>query len=406
MNVSPFWYRPWSHAHACLVAGTLFAVLLALQILHPAATVHMPGVPWNWIVAVLPALAGLVSGRIWASRATIVFLGGPALAIAGLVALAAASWPLAVYPVGALAPAWLHSIGLGDPLAAPTFACALMIVVLNLAVALGRRWSAAVEASAAGRIRFSMLHLGLLITLVGGSASQGGLIRARFTLEEGAVPGVVAQSDDGSRIVLPFALALDDFILDRFPPMLVLADVAGGLQRGEALLGPGVEDRIRDLTIHVTTFLPAAAAVGGKAVPFLDPSANPAAEITVRDAMGTTLAAGWVHPGGLLGPPLGLALPDGRKLHLEAPRPQRFLAKVRALSPGGQRQAAEITVNRPLRRDGWAVYILSYDEALGPASKTAVFEVVEDRALPVVYLGLILVLVGVLWQLWAPRVRP
>lgn len=399
----PFWQRPWSHAHAWLVAGVGFGAALAVQALHPDATLRMPGTPWNWIAALAPALLGMLAGWIWASRPMLRFLGGPALAIAALLALAAAAWPIAVYPVGAAAPPWLRALGLGDPLSSPAFAGALATVVLNLAVALGRRWSSDVEATTAGRVRFTLLHLGLLVTLVGGVASHGGLIRARFTLKEGAPPGVVAQRDDDGEVVLPFALVLDRFVLDRFPPMLVLADRDGTLRRGETLLGPGASDRIQDLGIQVTAYLPSAASVGGSVVPFWDAGANPAAQVRVLDAAGAAIASGWLYPGGILGPPLNLALPDGRKLHLEAPRPQRYLAKVRAFARDGDQQAVEIAVNRPLRRDGWAIYILSYDEALGPASTQAVFEAVEDRALPAVYLGIALVLLGVLGHLWAPR---
>lgn len=362
------------------------------QLLRPEVALHLPGNPWNWIIVLLPTVLALAAGLGWPDRKLVRSLGGGHLAIAGLLAVAFTCWPLAVVPVAAQAPAWLHRIGLGDPLTSLPFAVALLAVVLNLACSLGRRLRQGPD-----RLRYAVLHAGLLVAILGGAAGHGGLIRAHFILEEGGRSGDVAFADDGRPVRLPVHLQLDDFILDRFPPMLVAADADGRLVRGEALLGPGVEDRLLGLRIRVVEWLASAAVPVDVPVPFLDPVANPAARVEVSDAAGVVLGSGWLHPSSQVGADLFLALPGGRSLHMEGPRPRRFLAQVRA-----DGVAHEITVNHPLRVDGFAIYILSYDEALGPASRTAVFEAVEDRALPAVYLGLALVLLGVLWHLWRP----
>lgn len=361
------------------------------QLLRPEVAMPLPGPPWNWLVALAPAVAGLLAGWLRPAAAAIAALGSGRLAIAALLAVAATCWPIAVYPVGVDAPAWLRRIGLGDPLSSLPFAVALLAVVANLAVSLGRRLRAGPD-----RLRFAVLHAGLLIAIVGGTAGHGGLVKARFSLLEGGPPAVQVQAEDGTPVALPVAIALEDFVLERFPPMLLL-EAGGTLRRGETLLGPGAEERLGGLTVGVRTWLPAAAVVADRPVAFRDPAANPAAEVVVRDATGRELGSGWLHPPGPVGAALFLALPDGRTLHLEPPRPRRFLAQVRV-----EGQPREIAVNRPLRLDGWAVYLLSYDEALGPASRTAVFEAVEDRALPAVYLGIALLLLGVLWHLWRP----
>lgn len=378
-----------------LKPAVLFAAVLlgawVTQLCRPGTAVHLPGVPWNWLVA-LPAIAGLGLGLLGSGSALARALGSGQLAIASLLAVAATCWPIAVFPLGVAAPTWLHDIGLGDPLSSLPFAAALLTVVVNLAVSLGRRLRQGED-----RLRFAILHAGLLVAVVGGAAGHGGLVRAHFILEEGARPGDTVQAEDGSTVRLPAALLLDDFVLERFPPMLLL-DEGGRLTRGETLLGPEATDRVRGLSVAVRTFLPAAAVVAGRVVAFRDPGANPAVEVVVHDATGAELAAGWLHPRSPIGAELALDLPGGRRLHAEQPRPKRFLAQVRA-----DGREVEITVNRPLRLDGWAIYLLSYDEQLGPASRTAVFEAVEDRALPAVYLGLVLLVAGVLAHLWSPR---
>lgn len=374
------------------VLAAVLAGAWGAQILRPDVALQLPGPPWNWVAATAPVLLALGLGTSRPEHALSRALGSGRFAIASLIAMAAVSWPLAVFPVGAQAPAWLHRIGLGDPLTSLPFAVALIAVVVNLASSLGRRLR-----SGPDRLRYAVLHGGLLLAIVGGAAGHGGLVRARFVMEEGANPGDAAMAEDGTRIRLPVPLRLDDFVLERFPPMLLLGRADGTVLRGETLLGPDASDRIGGLAVRVLRWLPSAAVPASEPVPFLDPAANPAAEVEVADAAGTVLGRGWLHPAGPVGGSLFLSLPGGGTLHLEAPRPRRFLAKVHAGAA-----AHEITVNNPLRIDGFAIYILSYDEAAGPASRTAVFEAVEDRALPAVYAGLALLLIGVLWHLWRP----
>ena len=365
----------------------------AAQLIHPTFALHLSGPPWNWLVTLTPPLFALLLGLWRPDWIWVKGLGSGQLAIASLVTVAATCWPIAVFALGSDTPAWVRALGLGDPLSSLPFAIALLAVVVNLAASLGRRLRVGPD-----RLRFAILHSGLLIAVIGGAAGHGGLVRARFSMEEGVRPGDAATAEDGSLVRLPAQLALDDFVLDRFPPMLLLAE-GDRLTRGETLIGPDTSDTIRGVRIAVRSWLPGAAVVAGRPVPFREDGANPAAEVVVSDHRGVQLGAGWLHAPGPLGKELSLTLADGRAVHLEAQRPRRFLARVRV-----DGIPTEITVNRPLRLDGWAIYLLSYDEAAGPASTMAVFEAVEDRALPAVYLGIVLLLIGVLGHLWRPLV--
>jgi hypothetical protein len=387
-----------------IAAAAFLAALIGAwgaQLIQPDAALRLPGAPWSWLIATAPVLFGFVAGLLRPRQAAVEALGSGALAIAALSGIAATCWPIAVFPVGVDGPSWLARIGLGDPLSSLPFAVALLAVLLNLAVSSGRRLRLGPS-----RVRYLVLHGGLIVAIAGGAAGHGGLVRARFVLQEGAPAVRTAITEAGAVVELPMAIALDDFQLERFPPMLLLAGPGEQLRRGEVLLGPGAVERIDGLDVRVEDWLPSAAvaASGERPVAFADPSAHPAAEVTVRDAGGAMLGRGWLHPPGPYGGALFLGLPDGRTLHLEPPRPRRFLAQVRADSA-----PVEILVNRPLVAGGWAIYLLSYDEAMGAASRSAVFEAVEDRALPAVHLGVALVILGVLLHLWRPlrpEVRP
>ena len=55
---------------------------------------------------------------------------------------------------------------------------------------------------------------------------------------------------------------------------------------------------------------------------------------------------------------------------------------------------ATVEVNKPVTVDGWKIYQLSYDEAMGRWSETSTFELVKDPWLPAVYVGIYLLLAG------------
>ncbi|MEK7414470.1 MAG: hypothetical protein AAB263_14240, partial [Planctomycetota bacterium] len=203
-----------------------------------------------------------------------------------------------------------------------------------------------------------------------------------------------------------FAVRLDDFVLERFPPVLLLVTDQGNgfsIRRGEVLLGPNAHEHINDLDISIIEWLAQAALVNGIPQPYLDAAAGPAARVRVSNQSGSKLAEGWLHALSVFGDDLYLTLPDGRTLHMEQPRPRKFLSKATIFAIDEQPEVVAIQVNQPYRRDGWMLYQLSYDERLGPASRRSTLEAVEDRVLPTLYIGIGLLLLGVLMHLWRPR---
>ena len=76
--------------------------------------------------------------------------------------------------------------------------------------------------------------------------------------------------------------------------------------------------------------------------------------------------------------------------------PKRYASEVTVYSESGEKVDAVIEVNHPLEIEGWKIYQLSYDEALGRWSDTSVFELVRDPWLPWVYAGIYMLLAGAL----------
>lgn len=74
--------------------------------------------------------------------------------------------------------------------------------------------------------------------------------------------------------------------------------------------------------------------------------------------------------------------------------PKRFASEVVVYTQGGTIKRGIIEVNRPLKVDGWKIYQVSYDEEKGRWSDVSIFELVRDPWLPVVYVGIVMMMLG------------
>jgi len=80
--------------------------------------------------------------------------------------------------------------------------------------------------------------------------------------------------------------------------------------------------------------------------------------------------------------------------------PKRFAAEATVLRHNQKFEDVRIEVNRPLRRDGWTLYLTNYD--LSPTGQTdqCLIEAVRDPWLPAVYTGIFLMLGGAVAMLF------
>ena len=74
--------------------------------------------------------------------------------------------------------------------------------------------------------------------------------------------------------------------------------------------------------------------------------------------------------------------------------PQRYTSNVEVLTVSGEHYQTDIQVNKPFEVEGWKVYQLNYDIERGRWSEISVLELVRDPWLPVVYTGIIMMLLG------------
>jgi len=252
-------------------------------------------------------------------------------------------------------------------------------------------------------IPFILNHAGLFITLLAAILGNGDLQRLRMTASlEG--PEWRATDDAGEMIELPLAIELKSFTIDEYPPKLLAIDNTTGKALPEnnpeniLVETAPLSGSLLDWDIEVTNSLPMAACVRGidtmNFVAFHSEGATTALMVKARHKTNGTEKSGWVSCGSFMFPYVSLPLSDSVSLVMPEPEPKRFASEVTVYTKEGERTDALIEVNKPLSIGGWKIYQLSYDETKGKWSRTSIFELVKDPWLPVVYAGILMMLLG------------
>ena len=105
-------------------------------------------------------------------------------------------------------------------------------------------------------------------------------------------------------------------------------------------------------------------------------------------------SVGWVTCGSYLFPFQELKLTQHLSLVMARREPERYASRIHIYTRSQKNIVATVEVNKPVAVDGWRIYQLSYDEAMGRWSETSTFELVKDPWLPAVYVGIYLLLAG------------
>lgn len=239
------------------------------------------------------------------------------------------------------------------------------------------------------------------------TVTHGGLLSGlgfmQMTVSQGE-PEWRATDEAGEMQELPLAIELKSFTIDEYPPKLLIIDNADGKalpeKNPENILveSTPLSGNLLDWEIEVTDLLPMAACVPGKDtvnfVAFHSEGATTALYVTARNKASGVEKSGWVSCGSFMFPYVSLQLNEEVSLVMPEREPKRFASEVLVYTKEKEQAEALIEVNKPFSMSGWKIYQLSYDETKGKWSRLSIFELVKDPWLPLVYTGILMMLLG------------
>ena len=252
-------------------------------------------------------------------------------------------------------------------------------------------------------IGFYLNHVGLFLAFMGGMLGSADMMRMRMTVSEGELEWR-AQDHFKNIVELPIAIQLDTFIIEEYPPKLMLVDIESGKalpeNRPEFYLfeGEGKSTKLMGYNIDILSHLPNAAimrdSLNSFAVPFNSDGNTHALKVRVSNEEMENPAVGWVSNGSYVFPHSVLYINKEVAVVMPMQEVKKYTSHVQVFTEDGKSEAAIIEVNKPLKINNWVIYQLSYDETKGKYSETSIFELVRDPWLPIVYAGIIMLLIG------------
>lgn len=289
----------------------------------------------------------------------------------------------------------------------------LVLVYLWMTIILGLTTIKQFTSPSLRKIPVMCLHTGLFVVIV--CATAGSADMQRMTMTTGIGRAEWRACDvNGNIVELPFAVELNDFSIDEYPPKIMAIDNATGeaLPAGKPehlMLNDGLTGgSIGDWTINVEQVLDYAAPLQAYAdttsySEWHTAGATSAALISATSADGATTVKGWISCGSFAFPYRALRADSTLSFIMPDREPRRFASDVTIYTKSGKRVDATIEVNKPVTIEGRKIYQLSYDETKGRWSDVSVLEIVSDPWLPVVYVGLMLMLLGAILLLFTTR---
>ena len=256
-------------------------------------------------------------------------------------------------------------------------------------------------------IPFMLCHVGLLLIIVCGTLGNPDLRQLEMTVTEGKSESRAVSEYDGSLQSPGFSVKLNDFSIDEYPPKVYVVDRASGrpVDRTEFIDTEVVPFTmtLSGWEVTIEEMLPYAALVmvpdSTRARPdslHFEPWQGEGAvqALLVRARKDGVSKEEWITCGNHMFPTKALELDENLALKMPEPSPKRYSADVIVTSSDGKALESTIAVNKPLKIDGWKVYLVDYDQERGRWSKIAVFELVRDPWLPFVYVGIFMLLAG------------
>lgn len=377
--------KPWTYREGAAVTVALLLVGALLQLVAGPVNWSLVAWPVNIIIAVVLAVAVILGGMLRRRSRVLRFVCSRHAAVPALVVTAVAT---AVYGVTNLQ---------------ETLSCwPFVLLYLWIDIIVGLTTFKFLKPTLRN-LCITSSHLGLFVALTAATLGNADMQRLKMQVAD-VQPEWRAVDDDARVHELELSVQLNRFTIDEYPPKLVVVDnETGKTLPADKPQGIVLEDSVTEgdiLGYHVVMkrLYDCAKEVSAEDsvsyVAWENSGATTAALVSVT-SNGKMLADDeWVSNGSFMFPYKSIRLNDNHSLIMPEREPKRYASDVTILTRDGRKEHAVIEVNKPYEIEGWKIYQLSYDVAMGRWSRSSVLELVRDPWLPVVYTGIGLLIVG------------
>lgn len=228
-------------------------------------------------------------------------------------------------------------------------------------------------------LQFLLNHFGLWLIISGIAMGSGDLQRFSVRLKEG-----------GSRNLGEFTLHLDRFFVKNYLPKGVFVNLEEGklIEKTIEELRPSSKINYLNYEIEVLDYVENAEFNGGNYIPSSGTGTAPAVLLKIKDQQEQTA---WISCGSELMLPKRVDFNSQLGFVMLKPEPERFESHLEIETSDGIEHRI-IAVNEPFTLGNWKIYQQAYE--MEGDDKYSVLEMIYDPWLPIVYIGIIMLILG------------
>ena len=397
-NKRNIWQYPWGYAERFIIVITLLILGFAINYIGKS-TVSSIQWPVNLYLGIVIIILLLLIHFLFKKNPFVKWLSSIPAAISAICFYTFLVLLMGFIPQGSSkASSFIHEIGLSDIISSHVFLFAQIYFLVILGLVTLRR-SFPLKSN---NIGFFLNHFGLWLTLFAASIGAGDLQRVTITVSKtNAVYYGVNQKGETIHD-LGVAIQLKEFNIEEYSPKAFIIDNKSGdiLSKQIFYLEKGNKGEIMDWEVEVDDFFEYGVCMGEKFHPVYDIGAAPAAYVITKNIKTNEINEGWISCGSFRFQGNFLKLSDRMLLVMAEPEPKKYSSKVKIYTTSGDDFETTIEVNKPVTVNGWKIYQLDYNHAMGKWSDISILELVKDPWIPVVYFGIFMLIAGALYMFW------
>jgi hypothetical protein len=402
------WTRSWSYGENLAFVGFLLVGGFLFQLFYGPFDFYLLRWPVNLSLALVLLVLVVFSSFLFRYK-FFSWLGGRYLSVSLILFILFLSLIMGITPQFknmAHKENYIFRLGLAQMTTAWPFVLIYAFIITNLALTVGRR----LYPLKTRNIIFLLNHLGLWLVLLGAGLGAADHENYIMHVPEGQIEWRV-YSGQKEVLELPLALRLDDFIMEEYPPKLLVIERETGLPLPKGrpdVFQFGDENKslwLNNWNIEIKEYLEKAVPEGEGRWRSMDmPASAPAVLVEASRKTDHLFRSGWISSGNGSLPVSPLILDDSSVLVMAPGEPKSFSSKVKAFTKEGLEKETVIEVNHPLKIGPWIIYQYGYDNEAGRLSSYSSFQLVLDRWLKVVYTGFVLWLLGSLGLIFKGKI--
>ncbi len=390
----------WLYGESFLFALLLLLTGILLEVITPARGIQVPGFPHN-MFALMIFITTLAFLHIFYRESQVVkWLTSVPAAISSICLLSVVILLLGLLKQENQPGSVLTAIGFTHIKNSWVLVMAHIYLLTVLGLVVFKR----IARLSRQNIGFLLNHAGLWIVIAAASLGSGDLHRLRMELYQGET--VWYAYDEQNRVYeLPFAVELQNFNIDEYPPKMAIVDGKTGklIENLSSPLPEIYSDKyvyLDNYHIVVKDYLPAGWPFENRFVTSGKTGAPPAAKVFLTNKLNNDTVSGWISSGSFMVNPVYLFLAENKVLVMMQPEPRKYQSYVKIYTKEDDPYEEVIEVNAAPKVNGWHLYQVSYDQNRGKWSELSMLEVVRDPWLYIVYLGIAMLLAGAVYILW------